>query len=143
MKVLRGTVDTRTVNPHEPQVGVDELQFMPGELSEVAQKHWAKIRPMLVESGIAGNSDRMSLMMLCDAWAEYLDIQEKVRKTGPVIKGANGHPVKSPWFEASNQSFEKVRRMLVEFGMTPSSRSKIVSTGRKPTTKRGGAFDDL
>ena len=39
--------------------------------------------------------------------------------------GDNGIPIVSPYLKISNAALDRMRQFLVEFGMTPSSRSKV------------------
>jgi P27 family predicted phage terminase small subunit len=126
-----------------PDAPATDLQFIPEGLSEGAAKQWASIRPRLVDAGIANNFDKEALMQLCEWTATLIEATQGMRRTGILIKGANGHPVRSPYLAVVNEAQVHVTRLLTEFGMTPSSRSKIISTGRKPSAKKGGAFADL
>lgn len=141
LKLLRGTAEPRNMHPDQPQADADQLQFIPDELSPEAQKHWAKLRPLLVDAGIANNLDRMALIQLCEAWATLLQVQGDMRKTGLLVRGANNIPVRTPLWAMVNSAEKNVTRLLAEFGMTPSSRTRVKGEGRKPV--RGGAFDDV
>lgn len=141
LKVLKGTDQPSRMNPEQPQAGVDQLQFVPEELSEKAQKHWAKIRPQLVESGVINNLDRYALMALCEAWATFLEAMTQVRRSGILVKGRHGEPVRNPYLKVVNESTAQLTKLFAEFGMTPSSRQRVVSSGRQPS--KGGAFDDV
>ena len=140
VKRLRGTDKVENMNPDQPQAGTDDLQFIPDELSEVARKHWAKIRPMLVESGVATNLDRGSMILLCETWATFLQAMASVRSTGILIQSPSG-PVRNPYLSVVQESTKALTRLFTEFGMTPAARSRVTSTGRKP--KRGSVYDDL
>lgn len=141
LKVLRGTDQPSRMNPDKPQAGTDDLQFMPDELSENAKKHWAKMRPQLVESGVINNLDRGALMILCETWANFLEATAAVRRVGIMVVGPKGQPMRNPYLKVVNDTTLQLTRLFSEFGMTPSSRQRVVSTGRQP--KRGGAFDDV
>jgi P27 family predicted phage terminase small subunit len=45
--------------------------------------------------------------------------------TGPVIKTNKGYPIQNPYLGISNTALENIRRFLIEFGMSPASRSKL------------------
>lgn len=139
IKVLRGS-EPRYLNPHEPQAGAEELQFIPEELSEQARLHWGYWRPRLVDAGVANNLDRAALMLMCESMAaEQRFWQDFIR--APVVRGSRNQPVTSPFFELWHKMRKEVMRLQTEFGMTPSSRTRIKSEGRKPV--RGGEFDDI
>ena len=48
-----------------------------------------------------------------------------IRKFGAVVKSPSGFPLCSPYVPIANRAFEKMRRMLVEFGCTPASRTSV------------------
>ena len=142
VKRLRGTDQPSRMRPDAPQAGTDALQFIPDELSDAAKKHWATIRPQLVESGIATNLDQRSLMLLCETWATFLEAIKQVRSKGILVIGRHGEPVRNPYLRIVNDASRELTRLFGEFGMTPSSRTRVVSTGRQPT-KGGGVYDNL
>jgi P27 family predicted phage terminase small subunit len=55
-----------------------------------------------------------------------VNAEEQVRKFGPIVKSPDrGFPMKSPYLCIADQALEMMRKMMVEFGLTPSSRSRI------------------
>ncbi len=58
----------------------------------------------------------------------WKDANDKIVKFGPVVKGAAGYPVRSPYVSIVSQQSEFMLRILIEFGMTPSSRSRVTAT---------------
>ena len=54
----------------------------------------------------------------------------------------NGFPVFNPYFAVANQAAKKVRSLLAEFGMSPSSRSRI-SAAMTGQPADGGEWADL
>ena len=49
-----------------------------------------------------------------------------VRKYGEIVKSPEkGFPMKSPYLTVADQALETMRKLMVEFGLTPSSRSRI------------------
>lgn len=145
VKALRGTDQPIRMNPDAPTAGVDALQFIPDELTAEAKKHWAVIRPMLVKAGVATNLDRPALIMLCEAWATFLEATNKVRSKGILVQGRHGEPVRNPYLRVMNDSIQQLQKLFAEFGMTPSSRTRL-RAGDLEGNPRGGSrndFDDL
>ena len=116
----------------------------PKTLSEEARKHWLKISKELEACGVLTLVDKDALAIYCELYAQWIDAGEMVRKKGMVIadpryadretkKGkAMVVPVLSPYFKASLKLSEQMKQMLCEFGMTPSSRSRIQSVSDQP-----------
>ena len=60
---------------------------------------------------------------LCKAGS--LEAQASLREYGVVIRSPNGYPMPSPYLSVANKAFEQMRMMLAEFGMSPSSRTRV------------------
>jgi P27 family predicted phage terminase small subunit len=64
-----------------------------------------------------------------------------VRKFGAIVKSPEkGFPMKSPYLSIADQALETMRKLLVEFGLTPSSRSRIKALG---AADAGDEFDQF
>ena len=98
-------------------------------MSAGAKKHWPKVCEQLKAAKIMTNIDVDALEMYCEAYATWHDAQRKVTEIGAVVKGKEGIPVMSPYFRVAEKSFQQMRQMLAEFGMTPSSRTKVGTNG--------------
>ena len=128
LKVIQGTYRPDRANPSEPRPrpGIPPCpKFLQGEAREAYRKTAKK----LARIGLLTELDDMALSMLCQSWAEYLEATDQVRKTGMLVKSPNGFPVFNPYLVIANQAVKKVRSLLAEFGMSPSSRSRIAATG--------------
>ena len=64
-----------------------------------------------------------------------MDAEEKLRNSGAILQTPNGWLAQSPYLAIATKATEQLVRILVEFGMTPSSRSRI----RVPPKPSGGA----
>ncbi|MFO7905810.1 MAG: phage terminase small subunit P27 family [Pirellulaceae bacterium] len=98
---------------------------MPAGLSDKGKAHWKKVSADLKDAGILTNIDVHALAMYCESYARWADANEKIQQYGPVVKTPNGFPAQSPYIQIANKAFDQMRAMLTEFGMTPSSRTKI------------------
>ena len=70
-------------------------------------------------------SDRDALRMYCEAWAEMENAQLRVNEDGAMILTPNGMVQKSPWLTKLEHSREFCRKMLAEFGGSPSARMRV------------------
>lgn len=98
-------------------------------MSRKAHKYWNKIEPMLRDCKVLTNIDTIALSMLCTSIAEMFELQKDLDKTGMLMKGRGGIPVISPLFRALRAKQADVHKMLIEFGMTPSSRTRVGTVG--------------
>lgn len=125
LKIIAGNPGKKPLNKNEPKPEVDIHLKPPTRLKNKARLEWTRIAPVLSAAGLLTKADRNALALYCDQYAIYVDAMEKVNKVGSVIKGPNGIPVQSPFFRVANKATTNMAKMLVEFGMTPSSRSRV------------------
>jgi len=124
LKIVKGTDQPCRVNGNEPTPKTDNI-IMPPELSEMAKQHWQQICGQLQEAMIMTNIDVPALMLYCEAFATWRDATDKIQSTGAVVKGKDGYPVRSPYLFVAQKAFDQMKSMLTEFGMTPSSRTRV------------------
>lgn len=124
LKIMSGEKDKRRLNHDEPvaPMGIPEA---PDTLTGEALSEWDRMTEILDGMGILSPADRASLIALCEAWGRYVDLSEKYKQTGPLTKTSNGNIIQNPILGALNKAQSELRRWLVEFGLTPSSRSTI------------------
>ena len=137
LKVLHGTVRKDRTNPHEPDVK-SAIPTCPRELSPVAKREWKRVARELAGMGLLSKIDRAALAGYCQAWATWIEAQAALRKHGVIMKSPNGYPIQSPYFSIAAKSFEQMRLMLAEFGMSPSSRTRVHAT---PPPTEDDAFE--
>lgn len=124
LKLLTGTARPSRVNKSEPKPKADNIK-MPAGLSTGAKKCWKIVAAQLKEAGVLTNLDSHALAMYCEVFARWQTANENLARFGPVIKAPSGFPVQSPYLTISNKAFDQMKGMLIEFGMTPSSRTKV------------------
>lgn len=76
--------------------------------------------------------DRAALAAYCQCWARWVEAEKKIRKEGMVTYTESGYPILSPWWTVSQASLKQMRAFLVEFGMSPSSRSRVKVKTKEP-----------
>ena len=125
LKLVRGNPGKRPINDAEPTPLASIDLECPDWLSAPAREHWPAIAEQLRAAGLLSDIDHAALGLYCEAFARWKDANEKVVKLGAVVKSANGYPIPSPYLQVANQAYAQLTRMLAEFGMTPSSRSRV------------------
>ena len=124
LKLLKGTAQPCRIKKDEPKPKADDIR-MPESLSDNAKKHWEIVCKQLQDADIITNLDAHALAMYCEAYSRWTMANEQIAKYGVIIKTPNGFPAQSPYLQIANKAFDQMKLMLVEFGMTPSSRSRI------------------
>ena len=126
LKLLHGNPGKRRLNDHEPQPRV-MLPRCPPHLSEEAKKEWRRISKLLYRLGLLTELDTTALSLYCQTFSRWVEAERKLASFGMLIKTPSDLPVPSPYLGIANQCFNQLRAMLAEFGMTPSSRSRLAA----------------
>lgn len=137
LKEVAGNPGKRALPKNEPKLSV-KIPRPPAGMSEEAKRHWKVVAKQLADAGVMTEIDRDALVLYCECWSRWWDALQDIRKNGPVSTTHNGYRVPSPYIAIANKAAEQMRHMLAEFGMTPSSRTRVTST-----KKSKGEFDDF
>jgi P27 family predicted phage terminase small subunit len=143
-KILEGNPGKRALNPAEPQhpPPAETFDQPPPELAgdAVACAEWARLAPMLRIAKTVTEADRGALLALCQQWSRYLEATANVSRAGLVVKAPSGYPMVNPYVSIANKTLMNCTKLWVELGLTPSSRSRVVTTGPGPG---GDAFSEF
>jgi P27 family predicted phage terminase small subunit len=124
LKLVRGTLRGDRRNPREAALS-PARPTCPRELSPAAKREWRRVAAELAVAGLLTRVDRAGLAAYCAAWSRWIEAEEALRRYGTIIKSQSGYPMVSPYFSVASKSLEQMRLLLGEFGMTPSSRSRV------------------
>ena len=124
IKHLRGTQRADRMNDHEAKARV-ALPRCPAHLSGEAKKEWRRLGRQLAALGLMSSIDRGALAMYCQAWGRWVEAEEALKKYGMMVKSPSGFPMQSPYLAIANKAMEQMRALLTEFGMSPSSRTRV------------------
>lgn len=105
---------------------VVEIPDPPDHLAGEGLAEWQRITAELHRLGLVSAIDRAALVLYCESWALYVQASEQIKALGGalVVEHPNGFKGPSPWLGIRDKAVEQCRRLLVEFGMSPSSRSR-------------------
>jgi len=101
------------------------LPRCPAHLSDTARKEWRRLATPLHEAGILTLADRAALAAYCQAYARWVEAEEKLAETPTLLKTPNGHVQQSPWLSVANKQLELMGRYMSELGLTPSARTRL------------------
>lgn len=127
LKVLAGNPGKRPLNDKEPKPKV-QLPECPAHLVGEARREWKRMGQKLIEHRLVTELDGPALAGYCTAWAIYVAASAKLRRNGGIsltVKAPSGYPMVSPYLAIVNQALKQMRAFLTEFGLTPSSRSRV------------------
>ena len=135
LRVLKGNPQKRPLPVNEPTPAPVAASHPPPEwLDDAAKAEWRRIAPMLARNGLLTEMDLDALTAYCHAWCVWKDANAKIRQFGIVIKSQNGFPMQSPYLPIANKAMVTMKGFMLEFGMTPSSRSRVTRTEEDQTT---------
>lgn len=103
----------------------------------VAYRTWQTVSAQLKTMKLLSETDRLALEHLCLAQADYADAQAMVVEMGLLIRGGHGGLVANPAVAMARQARLQVHRLLAEFGLTPSARTKVRGAEAKPSQPNG------
>jgi P27 family predicted phage terminase small subunit len=137
LKLLAGHPGHRPLNDNEPQPDlIEETPEPPSHLSGEARAEWASIVPKLIRNGMLSEVDIPALAAYCQAYGRWVVAESYIAKQGEVLISPSGFPIQNPYLAVANKAMEQAHKIEIEFGMTPSSRSRVSSTGRAKKTNR-------
>ncbi len=132
LKKLDGDIHKErwNVNEPKPQLG---RPTCPSFLSGSARYEWRRIVPELEILGLLSQIDRAALAGYCQSYGRWADAEKELNKLSAMgekksrllYRVSNGNLVINPLISVANKAMESMKGFLVEFGMTPSSRTRL------------------
>ncbi|MBS0126464.1 phage terminase small subunit P27 family [Thetidibacter halocola] len=107
------------------QTPLDAAPRCPDHLSAVAKKEWRRLATPLHRAGLLTVADRAALAAYCQAWARWVEAEEKLAETPALLKTPSGYVQQSPWLTVANKQLELMGRYMTELGLTPVARTRI------------------
>jgi P27 family predicted phage terminase small subunit len=135
LKIRDGNPGRRPLPTAEP-TAARKLPRPPREANARDRALWIRTGKMLIRSGVATRLDSAAFRLLIESLVTHRNAVEKVAEFGPVWmeKGESKIPKfqYSPWWVIQNREFDKLKWLLTEFGLTPSSRTRLHGTPAAP-----------
>jgi P27 family predicted phage terminase small subunit len=123
LKRLAGNPGCRPLNENEPRPS--GIPTCPEHLNTVAKAEWERLCGELSSLGLLTIVDRAALAAYCAVYARWADAEQKIEKHGTVIKTVSGNAIQNPYVGVANRALDLMYKFQSEFGMTPSSRSRL------------------
>jgi P27 family predicted phage terminase small subunit len=136
LHALHGNPGKRARNPYEPKP-TTAVPHCPGHLDAEARREWRRVVPELRTVGLLSKLDRAVLAAYCASWSRWVALERHLAELtaekgveGLLATAQSGYQMPHPLLTAANKAAEQIRALAVEFGMTPSARSRLgVNTG--------------
>lgn len=107
----------------------------PDHLSPEALEEWARVTPLLLDLGLITEIDRAAIAAYCQAYGRWVRAEKTIARlngegggdghAGEVDVTPSGYRQISVHEQRSNRAQEIMGKYMAEFGMTPSSRSRV------------------
>lgn len=124
VKEAQGNPGKRALPKDEPKppVGAE----MPDWLKDkVAKKYWPLVTKHLENSKVLTQLDADALALYLDQFARYLRARDEVDGRGMIYTSHTGALQIRPEFKIMDDAHDRMLRILIEFGCTPASRSRV------------------
>lgn len=124
IKKLAGNPGKRALNDAEPRPRV-VYPRPPAHLSDEEKSKWKLLVKELYPLGLVTTIDQDSLAFYCVLYVRWIKAEKMVRDKGEIIKTVSGNIIQNPYLSIANRALEQLNKLSAEFGMTPSSRSRV------------------
>jgi len=129
VKKLTGNPGKRPLPKNEARLPA-QLPAMPrGHLSKDAKFFWRKVGPLLAELGLITELDGPAFEFMSHHYGMVVQAATRLERDGLTIIGAMGGKVKHPAAQILKENSTAFRMFATEFGLTPSSRSRLEIPG--------------
>lgn len=139
LKQMQGNPGKRPLNKLEPKAG-NEMPTCPRHLAKEAKAEWRRMGKELHRLGLLARCDRAALATYCVAWEIWVKAYKKLNDEEMVVESDKGNLYQNPWVGIERQARKDMLRIMTEFGMTPSARSRI---RLEPVARQLSLVDEL
>jgi P27 family predicted phage terminase small subunit len=128
----------------ESNLAADEPR-MPGHLTRNAKREWKRILPMLLERRSLTEGDATALALYCETYSRWLAAKNEVAESGITIETTvldkHGAAIltrkTNPALRTLENCERSLRSLLLELGLTPRSRERVLPAKAKEEKEEG------
>lgn len=133
LKLLKGNPGGRKLNPHEAKPKLAQ-PTPPDFLNDHAKGEWHRIVGTLFCNGLMTALDRSVLAAYCQSYGRWVQAERALARMADeqadsgqalTIVTHNGTSMQNPLIGIANKAKADMVRYALEFGMTPSARSRV------------------
>lgn len=133
VKVLEGNPGKRPLNMNEP-VPDKIAPDCPTWLSEEAKLEWERLSDKMVNLGTLTEMDMAAFAGYCQSYARWKEAEEFIEQHGTIVKTPSGYWQQVPQVSIAQTNLKIMLKFCSEFGLTPSSRSRMIAGDAKEAT---------
>jgi len=127
LKILEGNPGNRPIETSlKPAPVAPEC---PSWLDKTAKKEWNRVVPELEKLGLISQLDRTALAIYCQSYSQLVACEKALAKEELTYETPSGQKKPNPYIAIIRDLKTTIRQYLSEFGLTPSSRSRMSISG--------------
>lgn len=124
-KELNGNPGKRALNKREPQPGKRRVNRMPAGMTDGARRLWRQLSGDMVELGLLTDADLPAFVLMAEHYGIARQALTEIAEEGLTAQDEHGLLRKHPLLQVFRDNSTAFRSYAGEFGMTPSSRSRV------------------
>jgi P27 family predicted phage terminase small subunit len=147
LKIIEGNPGKRKLPDLEPRFDPSQPS-PPPFLNDDAKVEWGRVSSLLYDAGVLTDIDRAALAAYCQAYGVWAQAERQIAKlqqsgdlAGLMMKTKDGNYIQQPLLGIANKARADMIKFASEFGMTPSSRVRVETSGankrENPFAKNG------
>jgi P27 family predicted phage terminase small subunit len=140
LRILEGNPSKRPLNRNEPKPRL-KIPPCPDHLDDVAKSEWKRLVKILAQMKLLTEADYIALANLCQAFSRMVKAERELAESGLLYTTRSGYVQQNPLISIINSSVETITKLCREFGLTPSSRSRIQLMPSEAEQKDDGILD--
>lgn len=126
LKLVKGNFDKRFQNKNEPKPR-PIVPRQPRWMLPSAKRTWKKLTPILTRMKVLTEADEISLSILCQIHGRCRELEKEITKQGYTTFNMRDGTKPIPEMAMLREFYKLLRSWMIEFGLTPTSRSKMVA----------------
>ena len=136
-KIITGAFDKNPQrrNVLEPEAPTEE-PTLPADLDPIAAAKWTETAGYLRQMGVLSIAYGDLLTTYAQTWSNYVEAQKRMRQAGIACVTKSGGLVvieKNPFEVALHKFADRLHRLQVEMGLTPSAKAKLQTSPKAST----------
>ena len=137
LKVLRGNPGQRRLRPEPEPPVLPECPDPPVHVTGYAAEEWRRTGPELHRLGLLTVADTSVFEAYCVSYGRWRELEEQLVGAELLIPGSRKNLKANPLIAAAAQARRDLARLGAEFGLTPSSRTRV-SAANVPLASKFG-----
>ena len=124
LKIIEGNPGRRPLNRAEPKPS-PIAPDCPAWLDKVGKAEWRRIAPELERLGLLTGVDLVAMAGYCQSYSRWRACLTVLAKEGLTVETSSGYLMPRPEVAIGNRALVDMRAFCVQFGLTPSARSRM------------------